>query len=37
MTSTDLSYSRLGLNFIGAMPAYWGGCAASPTTTPRPS
>ena len=24
MTSTDLSYSRLGLNFIGAMPTYWG-------------
>ena len=23
-TSTDLSYSRLGLNFIGVMPTYWG-------------
>ena len=23
-TGTDLSYSRLGLNFIGVMPTYWG-------------
>lgn len=23
-TATDLSYSRLGLNFIGVMPRYWG-------------
>ena len=36
-TGTDLSYSRLGLNFIGVMPTYWGGSAASPTTTPPPT